>query len=116
MIAFSESSSLQVETAGNPPRASGVPRVKILRRDQVNGEALSKWRDLAKRSCHHNAFLLPEFVTNSWHYLDPGEEDVLLVVEDALQGKWLAAGGFHLQQVTRRLAVPHAVATQSRHS
>lgn len=82
----------------------------------MNGEALLKWRDLAKRSCHHNAFLLPEFVTNTWHYLDPGEEDVLLVVEDALQGKWLAAGGFHLQQVTRRLAVPHAVATQSRHS
>lgn len=91
-------------------------RVLTLRRDQVDADVLRKWRDLANRSCHHNAFLLPEFVTSSWHHLDPREDDVLLVVEEPSYGRWLAAGAFHLYQATRKLAVPHALASRCRHT
>ena len=88
-------------------------RVRMVAQDEIDSAAVSRWRDLAKRSCHHNPFLLPEFVVPAWKYLTPEREQVLVIVESTHDGRWLAAGGFTLAQVTTSLPVPHAVASTS---
>lgn len=97
------------------PRVSSATamRVQMLTRDEVDSAAISRWRDLAKRSCHQNPFLLPEFVLPAWRYLTPERDQVLVIVESERDGRWLAAGGFTLSQVTSGLPMPHAVAATS---
>ena len=87
--------------------------VRVIPQKEIDPLAIARWRDLAKRSCHHNPFLLPEFVLPAWKHLTPDREHVLIVVESLRDGRWLAAGGFSLAEVTRGLPVPHAVASTS---
>lgn len=88
-------------------------KVRVLSQAEIDSTAISRWRDLAKRSCHQNPFLLPEFVLNAWKYLSPEREHVMVIVESDRDGRWLAAGGFALSQVTASLPLPHAVAATS---
>lgn len=87
--------------------------VRVLSQNEIDSAAIIRWRDLAKRSCHHNPFLLPEFVLNAWKHLSPEREHVLVIVECDRDGRWLAAGGFELSQITESLPLPHAVAATS---
>ena len=91
-------------------------RVRVLSRDEIDPATVGRWRDLARRSCHHNPFLLPEFVLAAWKHLTPDREHALIIVESSCDGRWLAAGGFALSQVTSSLPVPHAVASTSNYT
>lgn len=87
--------------------------VRVLAQREIDPVAIGRWRELARRSCHHNPFLLPEFVLPAWKYLTPDSEHVLIIVESSCDGRWLAAGGFAMSQVTSSLPVPHALASTS---
>ena len=87
--------------------------VRVVAQREIDPVAIGRWRDLARRSCHHNPFLLPEFVLPAWKYLTPDREHVLIIVESSGDGRWLAAGGFALSQITSSLPMPHAVASTS---
>ena len=87
--------------------------VKVLAQEDIDSSAIARWRDLARRSCHHNPFLLPEFILPAWKHLTPDREQVLIIVESSQDGRWLAAGGFSVAQTTSGLPVPHAVAATS---
>lgn len=90
--------------------------VRVIAPAEIDSVAISRWRDLARRSCHQNPFLHPEFVLPMWKHLTPDRKPVLVVVESLRDGRWLAAGGFVMSQVTTSLPVPHAVATTSHYS
>lgn len=75
--------------------------------------SIARWRDLARRSCHQNPFLLPEFLIPAWKYLIPHQGHRLALVEDIDTGRWLAAGCFRTGQAHLPFPVPHAVATQT---
>lgn len=85
-------------------------------RSAVNDDEIAQWQDLSRRSCHQNPFLYPEFALPAWKYLTPEAKPVLLVVQSADDGRWLAAGSFCLGQTTAHLPVPHAVAYTSSHT
>jgi len=91
-------------------------RVRMLAQDEIDSIAVICWRNLAMRSCHQNPFLLPEFVLPAWKYLTPERSHVLVIVESVQDGRWMAAGGFTLGQITFSLPVPHAVAATSDHT
>lgn len=86
-------------------------RLRILDQSEIDLLAVSRWRDLARRSCHQNPFLLPDFVLPAWKYLTPEQKHVLVVVESSDDQRWLAAGGFSLGQSTADFPLPHALAS-----
>lgn len=86
-------------------------RFRILEQSEIDWRAVARWRDLARRSCHQNPFLLPDFVLPAWKYLTPEQQHVLAVVESSSDQRWLAAGGFSLGQTTSEFPLPHALAS-----
>lgn len=107
-----------VEMEIEPARVMEPPRlsVRTLRPDQIDLIAMAQWRDLAQRSCHHNPFLLPEFVLATWKHLTPNEQHEIVVVENAVNGRWLAAGCFQPRVIRRHFPVPHHVASATEYT
>jgi len=93
--------------------AVGGLRFRSLSPAEIDAAAVARWRDLARRSCHQNPFLVPEFTLPAWRWLSAEQEHVLFVVESPRDGRWLAAGGFSLGQVTSTLPWPHVVTAMS---
>ena len=106
---------LEDVTRGAPSARAGL-NVKILTADQIDPQAVARWRDLARRSCHANPFLLPDFVLPAWKHLTPERQHVLLIVESPRDRRWLAAGGFRLGQLSPQLPLPHALASDSHYT
>lgn len=80
---------------------------------ELDDAAMARWRDLVRRSCHQNPFLVPEFVLPAWRQLTPDLDHFLLIVENGADGRWLAAGGFSRNQVTRTIPWPHVMTATS---
>ena len=99
-----------------PSQQVNSHRVFAVPQSEIDEQIIRRWHALAECSCDGNPFLLPDFVLTSWKHLAGHDNHVLIVVENSVDGRWLAAGIFEPLQLTLRTPIPHLVSTQCRHT
>lgn len=103
-------------TPKRSPVISNGMRLRVLSSCEIDTTAIACWRNLMGRSCHQNPFLAPEFLLPAWRWLSPNQNHILMMVEGKTDRRWLAAGGFSLNQVTGTLPWPHILAATSHYT
>lgn len=94
------------------PSIEGTLRVRRLHVSELDDVHIARWRGLASASCHRNPFLWPEFILPGWRHLSPEMDHELVVVEHPSDQRWLAAGEFSRDCVSRDLPLRHAIASK----
>lgn len=98
------------------PVALGELRVRHIEPSSISDADCERWHDLARRSCHSNPFLLPEFVLPSCRCLGEGLPLSIVVVDDPAIDRWLAVVA--VSRFHRRWDLPssHATALRTSHT
>lgn len=89
-----------IERIGWAARSAKQLRTRFLTPSEIGEQETTRWRDLARRSCHFNPFILPDFLQATWAHFGDAQSQRLCVVDNPADGRWLAAGSFSRVEAT----------------
>ena len=90
--------------------------VRKIAHQDVTPAFIHRWQDLVSRSCHHNAFLSPDFLLPAWKWLGCDQKSFLITVEEKLGGRLRALGCFEESPGNSSLPLPHLEAVKTNYS